>query len=322
MYQFLCGKSLDKRTNVWYNVKRGIYMNYQPLENKSAMHHIKKPMLPYSWDLNIYRGCEHGCKYCFAIYSHDYLEDDNYFSTVYYKKNILEALEKELSSPKWKREVVNIGGITDSYQPIERKLKIMPEILKLMIKYKTPIIISTKSDLILRDIDLISELSKIVTVNIAFTITALDERVRTFLEPNGSPSKNRFVALKKLREKTNAVLGVHLMPIVPYLTDNRYNLEQIYKLAHKVGVDYVLPGTLYLRGKTKQYFMNSLQEFHLERYQKMKELYKKGSATKEYKEGLYQYIHELEKKYHLTSNYKKAIMNKDKSLKQLSLFEN
>lgn len=297
-------------------------MNYQPLDNKSAMHHIKKPRLPYSWDLNIYRGCEHGCKYCFAIYSHDYLEDGNYFGTVYYKKNILEALEKELSSPKWKREVVNIGGITDSYQPIERELKIMPEILKLMIKYKTPIIISTKSDLILRDIELIKELSSMVTVNIAFTITALDERVRTFLEPNASPSKNRFLALKKLKEQTNAVLGVHLMPIVPYLTDNRYNLEQIYKLASKASADYVLPGTLYLRGKTKNYFMNAIETFHIERYEKIKELYKKGSATKEYKMGLYQYIHELEKKYNVTSNYMKIIMEKDKSLKQLSLFDN
>lgn len=295
-------------------------MNYQPLDNKSAMHHIKKPRLPYSWDLNIYRGCEHGCKYCFAIYSHDYLEDANYFGTVYYKKNILEALEKELSSPKWKGEVVNIGGITDSYQPIERELQIMPEVLKLMIKYKTPIIISTKSDLILRDIELIKELSNIVTVNIAFTITALDERVRTFLEPNGSPSKNRFLALKELHEKTNAVLGVHLMPIVPYLTDNRYNLEQIYKLSSKIGVDYVLPGTLYLRGKTRTYFMNAIKEFNGSRYQKIKELYQKGGAGKEYKIGLYHFIHELERKYNITSNYMKTITEKDKSLKQLSLF--
>lgn len=292
-------------------------MNYEPLENKSAMHHIKKPRLPYSWDLNIYRGCEHGCKYCFAIYSHDYLDDNNYFGTVYYKKNILAALEKELSSPKWKREVVNIGGITDSYQPIERELKIMPEVLKLMIKYKTPIIISTKSDLILRDIELIKELSNMVTVNIAFTITALDERVRTFLEPNGSPSKNRFLALKRLKEETNAVLGVHLMPIVPYLTDNRYNLEQIYKLASKIKVDYVLPGTLYLRGKTRKYFMDSIKEFNENRYQKIKALYQKGSAGNEYKKGLYDFIHSLEREYHVSSNYMKAIHEKENSFKQI-----
>ncbi|MCI8445714.1 MAG: radical SAM protein [Bacilli bacterium] len=295
-------------------------MNYQPLENKSAMHHIKKPRLPYSWDLNIYRGCEHGCKYCFAIYSHDYLKNDNYFGTVYYKKYILEALEKELSSPKWKHEVVNIGGITDSYQPIERERKLMPEVLKLMIKYKTPVIISTKSALILRDIDLIKELSEIVTVNIAFTITTLDERVRTFLEPNASSSRERFRALKRFKEETNAVVGLHMMPIVPYLTDNRYNLEQMYRLAAKVGVDYILPGTLYLRGKTRTYFMNAVKAFHEDRYQKIKTLYQKGSALKDYKAGLYPFIASLEKKYHLSRDYMKAINQKEKRIKEASHF--
>lgn len=296
-------------------------MNYQPLENKSAMNHIKKPRLPYSWDLNIYRGCEHGCKYCFAIYSHSYLNDDNYFDTVYYKKNILEALEKELSSPKWKREVVNIGGVTDSYQPIEKELKIMPEVLKLMIKYKTPIIISTKSDLILRDIELIKELSSITTVNIACTITALDERIRTFLEPNGSPTKNRFLALKQIKKETNAVVGLHLMPIVPYLTDNKYNLEQIYKLASKINVDYVLPGTLYLRGKTRNYFLSELEKFNNNRYIKIKELYKKGGAGNEYKKGLYEFISSLEKQYGISRDYMKAIYKKDKQINQLQLFD-
>ncbi len=112
----------------------------------------------------------------------------------------------------------NIGGVTDSYQPIEREMKIMPEILKLMIKYKTPIIISTKSDLILRDIALIKELADITYVNVAFTITTMDEQLREKLEPNASPSLKRFEALQQFK-KTNASLGVHIMPIIPYLTD-------------------------------------------------------------------------------------------------------
>ena len=139
-------------------------MEYIELDSKSALNKLKR-RIPYSYDLNIYRGCEHGCKYCYAIYSHDYLNDNNFFDKVYYKKNILEHLEKELSSPNWKREIVNIGGVTDSYQSIEEKLEIMPEVLKLMIKYKTPVIISTKSDLILKDIDLIDKLSRITYVN-------------------------------------------------------------------------------------------------------------------------------------------------------------
>ena len=107
-----------------------------------------KRKIPYSWDLNIYRGCEHGCKYCYAIYSHQYLNSKQYFDDIYVKTNIVEQLEKQFSSPTWKREVVNINGVTDSYQPIEAKYQLMPEILRLLIKYKTPCIISTKSDLI------------------------------------------------------------------------------------------------------------------------------------------------------------------------------
>lgn len=283
-------------------------MQYIELNAKSAMHKLKRK-IPYGWDLNIYRGCEHGCKYCFAMYSHDYLEDGNYFDTVYYKKEILTYLEKELSSPSWKREVVNIGGVTDSYQPIEKDLEIMRGVLKLMIQYKTPIIISTKSDLILRDLDLLGELSKITYVNVAFTITTVDEDLRKHLEPTGSPSLDRFKALKECK-KNNVNTGIHIMPVIPYLTDNRKNLETIYAYASRIGVDYVLPGTLYLKGKTKPYFMNFIKEYNPDIYEKINILYKKGGAGKEYKDGLYAYINMLKGKYHVSSNYMKTIKEK------------
>ncbi len=286
-------------------------MKYIEINNVVALNKLKRK-IPYGWDLNIYRGCEHGCKYCYAIYSHDYLNDGNFFDNVYYKKNILESLEKELSSPDWKREIVNIGGVTDSYQPIEKELKIMPEILKLMIKYKTPIIISTKSDLVLRDIELIDELSKITYVNIAFTITTMDEKVREKLEPNASPSIKRFDALKKIK-KTNASLGVHLMPIIPYLTDSYENLDEIYKISSEIKVDYVLPGTLYLLGKTKPYFFNFILYYDIEVYNKLKHLYIKGSADKEYKDNLYIKINELKAKYNVSSNYMTVLKTKLKS---------
>lgn len=120
------------------------------------MNHIKTTRLPYHWDLNIYRGCEHNCEYCFAMYTHQYIEDTDFFHHIYVKKNIVEQLEKKLSSPSWKKEIINLGGVTDNYQPAEKSFQLMPEILKLMIRYKNPIIISTKSTLILRDLELIN----------------------------------------------------------------------------------------------------------------------------------------------------------------------
>ena len=283
-------------------------MKYTEIDNKSALNKLKRRG-PYSWDLNIYRGCEHGCKYCYALYSHDYLNDGNFFDNVYYKKNIIKYLEEELSSPSWKREVVNIGGVTDSYQPIEKERKLMREILKLMIKYKTPVIISTKSDLILRDIDLIDELSKITYVNVAFTVTTMNENLRKELEPFGCPSKKRFDVLKEF-SRTNASRGVHLMPIIPYLTDSYDNLDEIYRLASEAKVDYVLPGTLYLIGKTKPYFLNFVKDYDKEIYDKISSLYKKGGAGDEYKEKLYKNVNEIKEKYNITSNYMKAIKEK------------
>jgi DNA repair photolyase len=283
-------------------------VEYIGLDNKSALNKLKR-RIPYGWDLNIYRGCEHGCKYCYAMYSHDYLGDGNYFNKVYYKKNIVEALERELSSPTWKREIVNIGGVTDSYQPIEKELQIMREVLKLMIKYKTPVIISTKSDLILRDYDLIKQLADITYVNIACTITTMDEGIRALIEPNGSSSMRRFEVLKEFK-KTNASIGVHVMPIIPYLTDSYDNIDKIYKMASIINADYVLPGTLYLRGKTRDYFLNFLRDYDLNLYDKFILLYKAGGASKEYKDNLYTKVDEIKNKYGLTSNYMKALKAK------------
>ena len=209
----------------------------------TALNKLKRK-IPYGWDLNIYRGCMHGCRYCYAQYSHQYLSGD-FFNDIYVKKNIVEILEKELASPSWKREIVNIGGVTDSYQPAEKKYRLMPDILKLMIKYKTPVIISSKSDLILRDFDLIAGLSRITYVNVAQTITTSDEQCRMKIEPNSSDFLSRINVLKVF-SNTNASTGLHMMPIIPFVTDSRENIDEIFSHATSCSVDYALTGTLYL----------------------------------------------------------------------------
>lgn len=283
-------------------------MNQIPLPCKNALHHLNRK-IPYAWDLNIYRGCEHGCKYCFAIYSHDYLNDGKFFEQLYVKTNIVEQLEKELRARTWKREVINIGGVTDSYQTAEVNYQFMPEILKLLIKYKTPAIISTKSDLILRDYDLIDELSRITYINVAATIVTHDESVREKVEPGAVSISKRFAMLKEFR-KTNASVGMHQMPIIPYLTDNNECLESLYSQAKDSGVHYVLPGTLYLRGKTKPYFMNFIKNEFPQIATQLQSLYKTGGADKEYKTELYQRVNLIRDKYQLSGNYSAQIKNK------------
>lgn len=283
-------------------------LKYIEISCETAMNKLKRQM-PYSWDLNIYRGCEHGCKYCYAMYSHSYLGSENYFGDIYVKTNIVKQLEKRLSNPKWKREIVNIGGVTDSYQTAEEHYRLMPDILKLLIKYRTPAIISTKSDLILRDYDLIDELSKITYINIAATITTMDENVRKLIEPGGVESLKRFKVLKTFR-KTNASVGLHVMPIIPYLTDSFENFALLFGMAKDSDVHYVLPGTLYLRGKTRTVFFDFIKKEFPHLYNDLATLYKTGGADRKYKNSLYKTVNELREKYNLSSSYTKPMKEK------------
>jgi len=287
---------------------------------EKALNKLKRRM-PYSWDLNLYRGCEHGCKYCYAIYSHEYLDSDDYFSDIHVKINVIEQLEKQLRHSSWKREVINVGGVTDSYQPSEANYKFMPEVLKLLIKYKTPAVISTKSDLILRDYDLIDELSNITYVNVAATITTMDESLRKLIEPNGVDSYKRFEMLKAFR-KTNASVGLHVMPIIPYLTDNYENIDALFHNAKECNVHYVLPGTLYLRGQTRAVFLNFIRKEFPALYNNLLTLYKTGGADKEYKNQLYSMVNNLRDKYALSSSYVNPMKEKLEQPKyeQITLF--
>ncbi len=281
---------------------------YREIQCESALHKLKRKV-PFGWDLNIYRGCSHACRYCYAIYSHEYLNSSGFFDDIHVKTNVVEHLEAELSAPGWKREVVNIGGVTDSYQKAEEVYQLMPQVLRLLIKFKTPAIISTKSTLILRDFDLIDELSRITYINVAATITTMNEDIRRKIEPGSASSVDRFAMLKEFR-KTNASIGLHVMPIIPYLTDNRENMEALCVNAADCGVDYMLPGTLYLRGATRNVFFEAMRRDFPDVYPSLKEMYKTGGTSKEYKDHLYKMVNELRDKYHISSSYSKPMKEK------------
>lgn len=282
--------------------------NISEISCTTALNKLKRK-IPYGWDLNIYRGCSHHCKYCYAIYSHEYLGEQD-FSKVFAKTNIAEQLDKELSDPKWNREIINIGGVTDSYQKAEETIKIMPDVLKLLIKYKTPAIISTKSNLILRDFDLIAELSKLTYINVAVTITTMDEDDRKKIEPYASTSLERFEMLKEFR-KTNASVGLHTMPIIPYITDNYLNVESLCSEAKRTNVHYMLPGVLYLRGATRKVFFEFIKDQYADQYENLKELYKSGGADKSYKDKLYkEIVNPLREKYGISNSYIKPLKEK------------
>ncbi|KZX14818.1 radical SAM superfamily protein [Methanobrevibacter cuticularis] len=293
---------------------------------KSACNKIKRSM-PYKWDLNIYRGCEHSCIYCYALYSHKYLESNEFFSDIHVKTNIVEEFEKQLSRPSWKGELINIGGVTDSYQSIEEEYELMPKILQILIKYKNPAIISTKSDLPLRDIDLINELSEITYINIASSITSFDEDIRSAIEPNAISSQKRIAMIKKIRKETNASTGLHFMPIIPHVTDSYENIDSIFKNAKIANVHYVLPSVLNLFGKTRPYFYKSIKKDFPDSYDSVKSSYINGRVHKQYSRDLYKIINTIESKYSVSTSYirpikeKMKFYNKQENSNQSTLFD-
>ena len=291
---------------------------YKEINCKIACNRIDSDFLPFSWDLNIYRGCEHKCQYCFALYSHKYINSTDFFDEIYVKKNIVEQFEKQISSKRWKRTVVNIGGVTDSYQPAEKEYKIMPEILKLCIKYKVPICLSTKSKLILRDFDLFAKLATLVPVDIACTITTLNEKIQQLIEPNASSSQERFNNLKEF-SKTNVNTGIFIMPIIPEITDSYNNLNMLYKTAKENNVNYAITTILNLRGETKISFLNFVKNKLPHLYNKIKSHYQSAYVNSVYKKHIYNILNKIEKKYSLKE---KVISYPDYNNinRQLSLF--
>ncbi|AKB52289.1 Radical SAM domain protein [Methanosarcina barkeri str. Wiesmoor] len=318
---------------------------FEEIKVKKALNRINKSSsnLPFHWDLNIYRGCEHGCNYCYAMYSHSYLEEKKkfaytdpgfgreicssvadkkcaFFKTIYVKTNVAEALEKQLAARSWKKEVINIGGVCDSYQPVEAKYRLMREVLTLMIKYRNPVTISTKSDLILRDYDLLSELAELTSVNIAVTVTTVDEKLSALLEPLASSPEKRFSVLRAFKN-TSAITGIHMMPILPFLTDNPQNLEQIMSLAAECNVEYALPGVLNLRGETRKHFFGFLELNFPELADPYRKLYAKGGVDIAYKAKLYGILSSLMERYHLSGDCMKPMQAKLSRSKQLTLMD-
>lgn len=194
----------------------------------------------------------------------------------------------------------------------------MRQVLLLMIKYRNPVMISTKSDLILRDFDLLKELAELTYVNIAVTVTTINEDLSALLEPFASSPIKRFSILRAFKN-TAAVTGLHMMPILPFLTDNPQNLEQILSLAAECEVDYALPGILYLRGDTRKHFFDFLELKFPELVDPYCKLYAKGGADGAYKAELYGVLNSLMDRYNLSGNYMKPMQMKLSRPKQLKL---
>src|SRR5689334_3068315 len=180
------------------------------------------PDVSFEASVNPYRGCEHGCIYCYARPFHEYLGFSSgldFETKIMVKEDAPGLLRKELSSPKWKPQIIAISGVTDCYQPIERKLKITRGCLEVLAEFRNPVGIITKNQLVTRDIDFLRELARHNAVVVFVSLTTLDLQLRKILEPRTSPPAARLATISALSQ-AGIPVGTLIAPVIPGLTDH------------------------------------------------------------------------------------------------------
>ena len=189
---------------------------------RSLITYNDSPDLPFRASLNAYRGCEHGCIYCYARPTHEYLGFSaglDFESRIMVKESAPELLRGELASPKWKPQVLAMSGVTDCYQPVERRLRLTRRCLEVLAEFRNPVGIVTKNHLVTRDVDLLQELARHRAVVVFLSVTTLDSELAGKLEPRASLPAHRLAAIQTLH-RAGIPVGVMVAPVIPALTDH------------------------------------------------------------------------------------------------------
>ena len=206
--------------------------------SQSIIAYNDSPDIPFSASINPYRGCEHGCSYCYARISHEFLGFSaglDFETKIMVKEDAPGLLRKELASRKWKPQLLAMSGVTDCYQPIERRLQLTRKCLEVLAEFRNPVCIITKNNLVTRDIDLLRELAKHNAVEVHLSINSLDSDLARRLEPRASSPRHRLAAVEALA-KAGIPVGVLVAPIIPGLND--HEIPAVLEEAGKAGAGW------------------------------------------------------------------------------------
>src|SRR5881392_3141679 len=196
------------------------------------------PDVGFEASVNPYRGCEHGCIYCYARPFHEYLGFSSgleFETKIMVKEDAPKLLREELSSPNWKPQVIGISGVTDCYQPVERKLKLTRGCLEVLAEFRNPVAIVTKNNLITRDIDYLSELARYNAAAVCISLTSLDTELCRVMEPRTSPPAARLAAIRSLSEAGIPVTAL-IAPVIPALND--HEIPRLVEAAAEAGAKH------------------------------------------------------------------------------------
>src|SRR5947209_8261887 len=237
--------------------------------SQSIIARNNSPDVGFETSVNPYRGCEHGCIYCYARPTHEYLgfsAGTDFESRIMVKVDAPQLLERELSSRKWNPQVIAISGVTDPYQPVERRLEITRGCLQVLAKFRNPVGIITKNRLVTRDIDVLSELASHNAACVNISITSLDRKLQRILEPRTSPPQARLDAVAQLRA-AGIPVGVMVAPIIPGIND--HEVPAILAACGKAGAQSAAHVILRLPWSVAPIFERWLEEHFPDRKEKV-----------------------------------------------------
>lgn len=288
---------------------------FERVRTKAALNRVKEEMMPFEWSINPYRGCGHGCRFCYARAFQTFLgksAEDEFQFRISVKENAPEALEKQLSALARKyafdieavsRQVgrVAIGTATDPYQPVEAKEQLTRECLKLLAKYRISTSITTRSPLVMRDLDILREMRD-VTVNVS--INTLDAELVRKLEPASPHPAKRLETVSFLADH-GVRTGIFAAPALPFLTDSEEALDALLQAAKDSGARFAMISLLRLSPDVKTVFLRTLQEQAPGLVPKYRALYSDGAyADRRYRDAFSRLSGALLAKHRLTGSAK------------------
>ncbi len=251
------------------DVEKKIPTTFLQDDSLSVISKNDSPDLGFDYSFNPYRGCEHGCIYCYARPTHEFLGFSSgldFETKIMVKTNAANLLEKELSKKNYIPKLIMFSGNTDCYQPLERKLKITREALKVCLKYKNPVAVITKNLLVQRDVDILKEMAEEKLITVTLSITSLDSKLCRKMEPRTASPIKRLETIE-LMSKNNIPAGVNIAPIIPGLNDEE--IPSILKAAAEWGAVYAGHIMLRLPYQVKDLFVEWLQREFPDRAKKI-----------------------------------------------------
>jgi len=283
-------------------------VNIREINAKSILRKLKKidSWFLSRYGMNLYRGCTHNCVYCDGR-SEKYDVEGEFGSEVEVKINAIDILQRELN-PKRKRiplkkgYVMVGGGVGDSYQPIEKKYELTRKTLELLYKKEFPVHILTKSNLVEKDIDILKKINEKNRCIVSFSFSSANDNICSIFEPSVPSPEKRFETLEMFK-KEGISIGLFLLPVIPFITDNPKIIEDTIKKAKKIDIDFIIFGGMTLKdGKQKDYFYDALKKSYPDLQVEYNNIYREdkwGNPISEYYQSIHHTFDVIVKKYNI-----------------------